>query len=475
MGPAPRVDRRAAALGRRIALVLAALALLLAALSLGALGVTRQAVREIERNRDESMRNTGEKLAATISARDLLWVLDLVVDAESGSPRAEQFEFYRSTPAWEQLGAVLRGLEGDGVISSAWLLAPSGELLLVGRGDGPTAEEAAEERLRDAAFVARAAAGETVSTRPKDDPERKAVFTPLYGVAEEGRAARVVGVLRLESERRYLDAAQRQVGRALVAFGLGAVLVATLWVWLVRLLRRAQEAERNAAQADRMRTLGTLTAGIAHELRNPLGILRLQIEDLRATAASGALRPEDVRAVADDLEAEAKRLEALTNQFLAYAKPPEQGDSAPCDLAAGARDTLRLYRKGVDPERLRLVEAIPAEPVPVRLGESALRQVLLNLLRNAEEALEGRASGCIEVTVSKRPGGGGLLEVADDGPGLDAAVAEQAFDPFFTTKAKGTGLGLALCRKLAEESGGAIRHTPAPGGGARFAVELPAP
>ncbi len=242
-----------------------------------------------------------------------------------------------------------------------------------------------------------------------------------------------------------------------------------------RLHRRLQERDRLAA-------LGEMSAGLAHEIRNPLGAIAAAAELLgeELEAEPGAPihahptgeRPEDFLRI---IVEEARRLDAVVSSFLAFARP-SPGRPEPVDVAEAIASVARLLRpQAAEAHVTLLVEAPPGLP-PVRMDAGQLRQVLINLARNALEAMpEG---GRLQFAV-RSPGTDSAppevhIEVTDDGPGIPEAIRDRLFVPFVTTKPRGTGLGLAISQRLVAEAGGRIEVGTAPEGGARFVLHLPA-
>jgi signal transduction histidine kinase len=251
------------------------------------------------------------------------------------------------------------------------------------------------------------------------------------------------------------------------------VVVALLYGGIVRPLRE-QLIDREAllAKREKLAALGTLAAGVAHEIRNPLTAIKARLYTLRRTLI-GDDGQEDVQAITHEVD----RLEHIVRDVLGYARPAE-AVLGPVELSAW----LREFAAFVEPEltatgnELAVDTAVTAD---VAADPGQLRQVMLNLVRNAQEALEGRL-GRIELALHREraPLRGEMAEVAvlsvtDNGPGIPVNIQPRLFDPFFTTKPAGTGLGLAIVAHLVENQAGEIKFQSAPGTGTRFAVRLP--
>jgi two-component system, sporulation sensor kinase E len=226
--------------------------------------------------------------------------------------------------------------------------------------------------------------------------------------------------------------------------------------------RRAMQEQ--IAQAERLADLGRMAAGIAHEIRNPLGAIVNSVNVLRRPG--GAADPRLMQIVSE----EADRLDDIIRQFLMFARPPARSPYA-TDLAALVDDTITLFRRD---QRLPSTVAVGVShsgDLPLVLVDaSQIRQVLWNLLKNASEATT--ESGRIDVAIQPAADGASVvLTVTDDGPGI--SDFDLIFEPFYTTRAQGTGLGLAVVRRIVRDHGGLVRVRNVPGRGACFELVLP--
>jgi two-component system sensor histidine kinase PilS (NtrC family) len=227
-------------------------------------------------------------------------------------------------------------------------------------------------------------------------------------------------------------------------------------------LTEMRAMERQVRRAERLAVVGTLAAGVAHEIRNPLASISGSIELLRGAPQVD----EDSRALMDIVTREVDRLNILITDLLDYTNPQPRALVA-LDLAVLARETIQVFAQDRSLEPVRVTCEGPAA-LELVADPARIRQVLWNLLRNAAEAARSR----VLVRVAGRDDTA-VLEVCDDGPGIEPEHLERVFDPFFTTKSQGSGLGLATCHSIAREHGGSIRAENQPGGGCRFVVTLP--
>jgi signal transduction histidine kinase len=230
-----------------------------------------------------------------------------------------------------------------------------------------------------------------------------------------------------------------------------------------------REMQEQLLRSERLAAIGQLAAGVSHEIDNPVGII-LGLAELLIEETP----PEDPRCA--DLQAivaECRRCKRITGGLLGFARPVV-GHRDQVDLVALVRDTVESLRPQKLFREVTVDLAMPTSFTAVSGDPDHLRQVLVNLLINAAQALPGR--GRIVITLADHGDAGVELNVDDDGPGIPLEEREQVFLPFVSTKApgEGTGLGLALCRKLIEVHGGTVKATASLLGGARFQVWLPA-
>ncbi len=224
------------------------------------------------------------------------------------------------------------------------------------------------------------------------------------------------------------------------------------------------EAEERAEQAERMAALGRLAAGLAHEIRNPLGSIAGSIQLLRG---SSGLSEEDEQ-LCGIVEREAARLNDLVTDMMDLSRPRKPVFSR-VDAGALAREVVELTgRSGRGVSDVEVVCAAP-EHVMVTADGAQLRQLIWNLVRNAVQA--SSAGDSVQVTIEVE-NGRAELAVKDEGIGIDEQAKAKLFDAFFTTRSQGTGVGLAVVKRIADEHGFAIQVDSEEGGGATFRVSM---
>ncbi|MEO1235454.1 MAG: ATP-binding protein [Planctomycetota bacterium] len=285
-----------------------------------------------------------------------------------------------------------------------------------------------------------------------------------------------------------------------VGVALGVVLaLPAAWWWSRRTERRVLELERRARAAERLAELGTMTGGLAHEIKNPLSTVGLNVqlieEDLVALtqdlgeAHELAHHREQLartRRRVQGLSRETARLRDILEDFLRFAGRVEL-DRRPTDLNALCEELIDFFQPQADESRVNLRADLTAAPAVASVDASLLKQALLNLMINACQAMT-------ESRDRDTPAGGNnelilrtanvpdrtrdaeprvAVHVTDTGPGIDAESVAKIFQPYFSTKRGGTGLGLPTSRRLIEEHGGELTVHAARGRGSDFVITLP--
>jgi two-component system sensor histidine kinase AtoS len=229
--------------------------------------------------------------------------------------------------------------------------------------------------------------------------------------------------------------------------------------------------ERAARQSDKLAALGTLAAGLAHELNNPIGTISSRTELMLLEAEAQAL-PAATREDLVVLRRHAERVARIVQGLLSFAR--QSGRSrGPVDLNQIVDDTLLLVGTQASHTTLTMARRL-APGLPLIEGDAtALQQVVMNLVLNARDAMAGRGEILVETDLIAGPPAHVRLTVRDTGPGISAEVLPRIFDPFFTTKPGGTGLGLSISYGIVRDHGGTVDVHSEPGRGTTFVLSFP--
>lgn len=230
-----------------------------------------------------------------------------------------------------------------------------------------------------------------------------------------------------------------------------------------------ERSRRRLRRVERLATAGALAASIAHEIKNPMGII---LSATQVLARSPTLPAAD-RSLLREIEDEVRRADDQLNAFLDLVRDMPL-KRAPCDLIELARSTIELLAPQARQAGVALAAELPAEPVTILGDRRRLRQAVINLVLNAIEACAGRGGRTVRVRVAggQTPEDASLV-VADDGPGIPRHLLRHACEPFWTTKPNGTGLGLSTAQRIVERHLGRLELASDPGVGTTVAMHLP--
>lgn len=250
---------------------------------------------------------------------------------------------------------------------------------------------------------------------------------------------------------------QRSVrNRWIVIIGSILAVILLAGVSLHRINRRSAALQQaiSMAQVKQYTDLGRLVGALAHEIRNPLNAIRLNLHVLRnVLLGTASLSDEEIEQVVEESNREIERLSALMKTMLGYARP-DQAVVEQVELNAEMDAISSFLAPVMDRDGVDLVLALPDQPVTVAIDPDRLRQILLNLLNNAREA--AGAGGRVRFTLTST-GDRAEVTVEDNGPGVPASDRDRIFDAFYSTRETGTGLGLALVKRFVEEAGGSVQ------------------
>jgi signal transduction histidine kinase len=231
-------------------------------------------------------------------------------------------------------------------------------------------------------------------------------------------------------------------------------------------LQRLEAAEENLRRKERLAALGEISAGLAHEIRNPLGIISSSVQLLsqeeRFSASSGG-------DLLDIIQEETVRLNGLVTDFLLFGRPG-QPNLRECDLGQIVERAVDHVRGMAEQKKAAIAARVPEQPLLAQVDPDMLRQVLLNLLLNAIDAVPPQGEIRVVLDLGAK---GPTIDVHNTGPAIPEEFQSRIFDPFFTTKDKGSGLGLANAYKIIESHGGELTVASSPGQGTSFVISLP--
>jgi histidine kinase len=251
------------------------------------------------------------------------------------------------------------------------------------------------------------------------------------------------------------------------------------------------ETEQQLIQASKMATLGEMATGMAHELNQPLSVIKTAASFIRRKIERGEELAKDILAtLTQEMDAHVDRASKIINHLREFGRKPEM-KLTPVDVADILRRALVIFSQQLKLREIEVVQNLAPDLPLVMADAGRLEQVFINMLINARDAIEeklaaakggtvGEPTGAREprrITLSASQSGQQVqVEIADTGCGIPPGVLEKIFEPFFTTKrvGKGTGLGLSISYGIIQDCGGSIRAESSPGEGTRFVISLPA-
>jgi signal transduction histidine kinase len=258
-------------------------------------------------------------------------------------------------------------------------------------------------------------------------------------ILEDGRQVQI-SLDRIEDER-----GDAPGFRAAAARDMGTLLT-------LRDTASALQLEQELEVSRRLAAIGRLTANVGHEVKNPINAMVVHLELLRGKLAGQPFEPSSAQTHVDILADEMHRLDRVVQTLADFSRPMDL-DLREHDLRAVVQQVLDLAGAELKEQRVSIVSHLSAQPLPARVDAELIRQALLNLVLNAMQAMEG--GGVLRVTV-RRERRLAVIEIADNGAGIPAAVLPRIFDLYFTTKPAGSGIGLAMTYRILQLHGGAM-------------------
>jgi len=421
-------------------------------------------LRELQSTKQADLEKRLRSTASTISRALGEMPVQFVLAELSSVPAQEQsarLEEYSESAEYNRLVTLVRDWQTSTGLSQIQLITPTGVVVL----DSSFRTGAGDPYLYiiDIDHIAAARRGqETLTPLYRFEDQ---IYQRIYEPVTDG-SGKVLGLLQASISPDYtkdVEAARRRVLRLWLV---SSLLLIAIGLSLYRVFGYLVRLERSTMQSARVEAMGALAGGLAHELRNPLAIVRAMAEEISTEAAVS----DRARQNADDIVNETNRLGNLVTHFLSLSQAPGVSSSETMDISAELVRVADLLRKSVA-ENVQIVTSNIETRLLVKADERALRQLFLNLLLNAQDAVKGR-SGMIRISAKPRRGFAEVI-IGDNGPGIPAKELARVFEPFFTTRSTGSGLGLAISRSIVENLGGTIEIRSQVGEGTEVVLMLP--
>jgi len=381
---------------------------------------------------------------------------DLVLRVKLRGDRADRDAFEK----------ISRDLQQSMTAGQQMLTTPSQRQLLAQIKSGFTAYLSQSEQLMKAEEPGQAAAS---ATSLLSQTENNAA--PLLELCEQLKESERAEQLQLmkDSQRALAWIQELLITISVVLIILVCAGIVTIYTGVIGPLRVELSKSRAVAMRnEKLASLGTLAAGVAHEIRNPLTAINVRLHSLKRSLVHNSSEFEDALVIGNEIQ----RLERIVQEFLQFARPSE-----PKFTIISTDSLLAKVRALFESQLAKASIQLKLESLPdiwVRADPNQMEQVLINLIKNATESIERDGTITLRVrTGAGRTGPMVNLEVSDTGKGISEEVQKRMFDPFFTTKEEGTGLGLVIASRIVEKHNGRIECHSEVNRGTTFSILLP--
>lgn len=289
---------------------------------------------------------------------------------------------------------------------------------------------------------------------------------------------RVVGSIMLLSSERVYDERDLFTTESVAHKIAMAVDNVSMFRKMQATIEELQATQKQLIQSAKMSALGTVCAGIAHEVNNPLTVVRLNLENIENSLDAHDIHDQAIRNCIEKANRNVERIVQIVTNVQQFSRKSDLAQTE-VDIAALIDSSLTLFEEQFRVQQIKVEKHFPAEPVFINADPSSLQQVFVNVISNARDAIIAKGEfgeGKIKI-VFAQDNSSLHIEFFDNGVGLSNFVKERAFEPFFTTKdaGKGTGLGLSISHSIMARHKGEISFEPAEGDGARVHIRLPKP
>ncbi|MDJ0834920.1 MAG: ATP-binding protein [Acidobacteriota bacterium] len=256
-----------------------------------------------------------------------------------------------------------------------------------------------------------------------------------------------------------------------VAVGLSLLLLSAGLAYVILSYRRNKKLQEQALKADRLAYVGTLSSGLAHEIRNPLNSMNINVQLIEEELEDmGVSRDSELREMLEGTRREVGRLERLVSSFLAYARPTKL-ETRPLNVNDVVRETLTFLDPEIREQAVTLRTHFDENLPPVHMDGNQMKQALINVIQNGVHVLQ--SGQLMEITTRRAGGDKVLVIIRDEGPGISPEELKNIFKEFYSTRIGGTGLGLPIAQRIAELHRGGIKVESDVGKGTSFTFILP--